>query len=147
LDTWHAFIGEEFDDAALFNFHGFDSFSPMHSLLPARWSISTAVLFTHRNRGYNDHFHVTHFANDQPRKESLGQCRPACSWDRNGLRTDLLFLGYRFDKFWNSTWQVNKEQLLCDHTISPLRLFADLYDPYVRLRFGNHVRARADYLR
>jgi hypothetical protein len=26
LDPWHAFIGEEFDDIALFKFHEFDTF-------------------------------------------------------------------------------------------------------------------------
>jgi hypothetical protein len=26
FDPWHAFIGEEFDDTALFKFHDFDTF-------------------------------------------------------------------------------------------------------------------------
>jgi hypothetical protein len=38
LDPWHAFIGEEFDDAALFNFHDFDTFCPMDPLLPAKFA-------------------------------------------------------------------------------------------------------------
>jgi hypothetical protein len=32
LDPWHAFIGEEFDDMALFNFHDFDTSCPMNPL-------------------------------------------------------------------------------------------------------------------
>jgi hypothetical protein len=38
LDPWHAFIGEEFDDVALFNFHDFDfdAFCPIDPLLPAK---------------------------------------------------------------------------------------------------------------
>jgi hypothetical protein len=35
LNPWHAFIGEEFDDIAMFNFHDFDTFCPMNPLLLA----------------------------------------------------------------------------------------------------------------
>jgi hypothetical protein len=38
LDPWHAFIGAEFDDVALFNFHDFGTFCPMDSLLPAKFA-------------------------------------------------------------------------------------------------------------
>jgi hypothetical protein len=38
LDPWHAFIGEEIDDIALFNFHDFDTCCPMNSLLLARFA-------------------------------------------------------------------------------------------------------------
>jgi hypothetical protein len=38
LDPWHAFIREEFDDIALFNFHDFDTFCPMNSLLLAKFA-------------------------------------------------------------------------------------------------------------
>jgi hypothetical protein len=38
LNPWHAFIGEEFDDIALFNFHGFDTFCPMNPLLLAKFA-------------------------------------------------------------------------------------------------------------
>jgi hypothetical protein len=33
LDSWRAFIGEDFDDIALANFHDFDTFRPMTPLL------------------------------------------------------------------------------------------------------------------
>jgi hypothetical protein len=33
LGSWRAFIGEEFDDIALSNFHDFDAFHPMNPLL------------------------------------------------------------------------------------------------------------------
>jgi hypothetical protein len=36
LDPWHAFIGEEFNDIALFTFHGFDTKCPMNPLLLAK---------------------------------------------------------------------------------------------------------------
>jgi hypothetical protein len=38
LDPWHAFIGEEFDDIALFNFHDFDTFCPMDQLLLGKFA-------------------------------------------------------------------------------------------------------------
>jgi hypothetical protein len=38
LDPWHAFIGEEFNDIALFNFHDFDTFCPMNPLLLAKFA-------------------------------------------------------------------------------------------------------------
>jgi hypothetical protein len=38
LDPWYAFIGEEFDDIALFNFHIFDTFCPMNLLLLAKFA-------------------------------------------------------------------------------------------------------------
>jgi hypothetical protein len=38
LDPWHTFIGEEFDDMALFNFHDFDTFCPMDPLLLAKFA-------------------------------------------------------------------------------------------------------------
>jgi hypothetical protein len=38
LDPWHAFIGEEFDDTALFNFHDVDTFCPMNPLLLAKFT-------------------------------------------------------------------------------------------------------------
>jgi hypothetical protein len=74
LDPWHAFIGEEFDDVAMFNFHVL-TLSPVDPLLPAksaRRPISTSVLFAHRNCGCSDHFYVTHLVNGQTLKESPG---------------------------------------------------------------------------
>jgi hypothetical protein len=38
LDPWHAFIGEEIDDIALFNFYDFDPFCPMNPLLLAKFA-------------------------------------------------------------------------------------------------------------
>jgi hypothetical protein len=38
LDPWHAFIAEEFDDIALFNFYDFDPFCPMNPLLLAKFA-------------------------------------------------------------------------------------------------------------
>jgi hypothetical protein len=38
LDRWHAFIGEEFDDIALFKFHDFGTFRPMNPLLLAKFA-------------------------------------------------------------------------------------------------------------
>jgi hypothetical protein len=38
LDPWHAFIGEESDDIALFKFHDFDTFCPMNPLLLAKFA-------------------------------------------------------------------------------------------------------------
>jgi hypothetical protein len=38
LDSWHAFIGEEIDDIALFNFYDFDPFCPMNPLLLAKFA-------------------------------------------------------------------------------------------------------------
>jgi hypothetical protein len=38
LDSGHAFIGEESDDIALFNFHDFDTFCPMDPLLLAKFA-------------------------------------------------------------------------------------------------------------
>jgi hypothetical protein len=38
LDPWHAFIGEEFDDMAMFNFNDFDPFCPMNPLLVAKFA-------------------------------------------------------------------------------------------------------------
>jgi hypothetical protein len=81
LDPCHAFIGKEFENVALFNFHDFDICCLMDQLLPAKfaqWPISTAVLFTYRNRRCSGHFHVTHFVNGQPRKESPGRYRTPC---------------------------------------------------------------------
>jgi hypothetical protein len=76
LDPWLTFIAAEFDNVALFNFHDFDAFCPMDQLLPTKFVrrlISTVVLFTHRNCGCSDHFHVTYFVNGWPREESPGQ--------------------------------------------------------------------------
>jgi hypothetical protein len=81
LDPWHAFNGEEFDELALFNFHDLDTLCPMNPLLLAKGSrrpISTVGLCIHTNRGCTDHFHVMHFVNGQPRKESPGQYRRPC---------------------------------------------------------------------
>jgi hypothetical protein len=36
LEPWHAFIGEEFDDIASFNFHDYDTFCPMNQSLLAK---------------------------------------------------------------------------------------------------------------
>jgi hypothetical protein len=38
LDPWHAFIGEEIDDIALFNVYDFDLFCPMNPLLLAKFT-------------------------------------------------------------------------------------------------------------
>jgi hypothetical protein len=38
LDPWHAFIGEEFDDMALFKLHDSDTFCPMNPLLLAKFA-------------------------------------------------------------------------------------------------------------
>jgi hypothetical protein len=38
LDPWHAFIGVEIDDIALFHFDDFDTFCPMNPLLLARFA-------------------------------------------------------------------------------------------------------------
>jgi hypothetical protein len=38
LDPWYAFIGEEFDDIALFNFHDFDTFCPMNPLVLGKFA-------------------------------------------------------------------------------------------------------------
>jgi hypothetical protein len=38
LNPWHSFIGEEFDDMALFKFHDFDTFCPMNPLLLAKFA-------------------------------------------------------------------------------------------------------------
>jgi hypothetical protein len=49
LDPWHAFVREEIDDIALFNFYDFDPFCPMNPLLLAKFArrpVST-VVFLH----------------------------------------------------------------------------------------------------
>jgi hypothetical protein len=38
LDSWHAFIGEEFHDTALFKFHDSDTSCPMHLILLAKFA-------------------------------------------------------------------------------------------------------------
>jgi hypothetical protein len=38
LDPWYAFIGEEFDDIALLNFHDLDTFCSMNALLLAKFA-------------------------------------------------------------------------------------------------------------
>jgi hypothetical protein len=38
LGSWHAFMAEEFDNMALFNFHDFDTFCPMNPLSLAKFA-------------------------------------------------------------------------------------------------------------
>jgi hypothetical protein len=50
LDPWYAFIGEEFDDITLFNFHHFGTFCHEPTLLAKlpRWPVSTVFPFTRK---------------------------------------------------------------------------------------------------
>jgi hypothetical protein len=66
FNPWHAFVSEEFDDIALFNFLFSDTFCRMGELLPTSYSrhcIYKLILFMWINDGCGDYFHASCLVN------------------------------------------------------------------------------------
>jgi hypothetical protein len=61
FDSRCAFVREEFDDRALFDFHRVGISPLMGGILPAKFPrrcVLTSFLFMITNDGWSDHFHV-----------------------------------------------------------------------------------------